>query len=115
MVLNNSTTSISFRPLVSFDGTSVNLYIEHKPTKTTVSSLSVVPTITGTKVSIVVPSLSTINAVANNLDELNIRVIKNNVLLYEYMAYWITGTYDEYKQWKTWTTTSNNSKSWITL
>ena len=115
MVINNSTTSISFRPLIYFDGNPVNLYIEHKPTKTTITSLNVVPSINGTLVTISVPSLASINSVANQLDELNVRVIRNNVMLFEYLAYWVSGSLNQYKQWKSWTTTADNSKNWITM
>jgi ABC-type Fe3+-siderophore transport system permease subunit len=114
MVINNTSTSISFHPLIAFNGASVTLEIEHKATKTLITS-TVTPTIVGTKVTLTLPSLTTINAVANQLDELNIRVIQSSVMQFEYMAYWIVGSIDQYRQWKSWSTTQTNSKNWITL
>jgi hypothetical protein len=114
MVINSSSTSISFHPLIAFDGLPVTLEIEHKATKTLVTA-TVTPTIVGTKVTLTLPSLATINAVANQLDELNIRVIQSSKMYFEYLAYWIVGSIDEYRQWKSWSTTNTNSKNWITL
>lgn len=114
MVINNSSTSITFHPLIAFDGLAVNLEIEHKATKTLVTA-TVTPTIVGTKVTLTLPSLATINSVANNMDELNIRVLQSNKIYYEYLAYWIVGSLDEYRTWKVWSTTTANSKNWITL
>lgn len=115
MVVNNSSTSISFRPLISFNGSAVNIEVEHKATKTIVVGTNVIPSINGTKVTLALPSLSTINAVSKQLDSLNIRVIQGGVLLFEYFVYWITGSVNEYRQWKGFVTTDKNSKNWVTL
>jgi hypothetical protein len=60
MVINNLTTSISFRPLIAFNGLSVTLTVEHKATKTKMS-ISQIPVIVGTEVTLTLPNLSTLN------------------------------------------------------
>lgn len=112
MVINNLSTNISFHPLISFDGLSVNLFVEHKATKTKVSN-SQVPVIVGTEVTLNLPDFSTLNI--KEKDELLFRVIQGNVLLFEYLGYYIDGDISEYRQWKAWNTTANNSKEWMTL
>lgn len=112
MVINNLTTSISFRPLIAFDGLNVTLTVEHKATKTRVSRTQL-PAITGTLVTLLLPNLSTLNI--KEKDELLFRVIQDDILLFEYIGYYIDGSIDEYRQWKAWNTTNNNSKQWVTL
>ena len=112
MVINNISTSISFRPLIAFNGLSVVLSVEHKATKTKVN-ITQVPTISGTLVTLLLPNLSTLNI--KEKDELFFRVTQNNVLLFEYIGYFIDGSVSEYRQWKNWTKTANNSKEWMTL
>ena len=112
MVINNISTSISFRPLIAFNGLSVVLSVEHKATKTKVN-ITQVPTISGTLVTLLLPNLSTLNI--KEKDELFFSVTQNNVLLFEYIGYFIDGSVSEYRQWKNWTKTANNSKEWMTL
>lgn len=114
MVINNATSTISFWSVISYNQDGVTLSILHKGTKTEVLATGLIPTIVGTKVTLSLPSLATINAVAQEKDELNVRVYKDGVLLFEYLAYWVTST-EIYKNWKHWDTTTNNSKKWVTL
>lgn len=112
MVINNLSTSISFRPLISFDGLAVVLTVEHKATKTKVS-ITQLPIISGTQVTLTLPDLSTLNI--KEKDELLFRVIQDDILLFEYIGYFIDGDISEYRQWKNWNTTVNNSREWMTL
>jgi hypothetical protein len=112
MVINNIISSISFRPLVSFNGLPVILEIENKATKIKVTS-TVTPTIVGTRVTLALPDISTLNL--HEMNEVNIRVKQGYVLLFEYLAYYIEGSTNEYRQWKQWDSTTLNSKEWVTL
>lgn len=112
MVINNIISSISFRPLVSFNGLPVSLEIENKATKIKVTS-TVTPTIVGTRVTLALPDISTLNL--HEMNEVNIRVKQGYVLLFEYLAYYIEGSTNEYRQWKQWDSTTLNSKEWVTL
>jgi hypothetical protein len=112
MVINNLISTISFRPLVSFNGLPVSLEIENKSTKIKVSA-TVTPTIVGTKVTLTLPNITTLNL--QEMNEVNIRVKQGNVLLFEYLAYYITGSTNEYREWKQWDSTTLNSKEWVTL
>lgn len=112
MNIDSLSTQISFRPLIAFDGNQVNLIVEHKATKTKMTLLQT-PTISGTKVILLLPVLSTLNI--KEKDELLFRVIQNNILLFEYLGYYINGSLSEYREWKQWDTTTNNSKEWVTL
>jgi predicted regulator of Ras-like GTPase activity (Roadblock/LC7/MglB family) len=112
MVINNTISNISFRPLVSFNGLPVTLEIENKATKVKVSS-TVTPVIVGTRVTLALPDISTLNL--HEMNEINVRVKQGYVLLFEYLAYYIEGSVNEYRQWKQWDSTTLNSKEWITL
>lgn len=112
MVINNLISTISFRPLIVFNGLDVTLEIENKSTKIKVSAL-VSPVIIGTRVTLALPDISTLNL--REMNEVNIRVKQGNVLLFEYLAYYIEGSTNEYRKWKQWDTTSVNSKEWVTL
>ena len=112
MVITNLSTSITFRPLVVFNGASVVIDVENKATKVKVSA-TVTPTIVGTKVTLTLPNITTLNL--QEMNEVNIRVKQSNVLLFEYLAYYIVGSVNEYRIWKTWDKTANNSKNWVTL
>lgn len=98
--------------MISFDGSSVILIVEHKATKTRMS-ITQVPAIVGTEVTLILPDLSTLNI--KEKDELLFRVIQDDILLFEYIGYYIDGSIDEYRQWKSWSTTANNSREWMTL
>jgi hypothetical protein len=112
MVINNSISTLSFRPLVSFNGLPVVFEIENKSTKVKVSS-TVTPVIVGTRVTLTMPNITTLNL--QEMNEVNIRVKQGNVLLFEYLAYYITGSTNEYREWKVWDNTALNSKEWISL
>ncbi len=112
MVINNLISTISFRPLVSFNGLPVTLEIENKATKIKVSS-TVTPVIVGTRVTLTMPNITTLNL--QEMNEVNIRVKQGNVLLFEYLAYYIEGSTNEYREWKQWDSTALNSKEWISL
>ena len=124
MVINNTTSSISFFPFVSFDdvsqggggndsflllesgdfllqedgskfvlayaGGTVDVEVWHKNTKTMVEAESSV-TIVGSKVTVTLPSLSNITAVAQDLDTILIRIKYEGKLMWEYVATWSTG------------------------
>ena len=148
MVINNSTTSISFFPFVSFDdvassgsgtdsfllnedetfllnedgsffvtqsgGGEVDVEVWHKNTKTMAEGVSAV-TLSGSKVSITLPSLSTINAVAENLDTVLIRVKYEGALMWEYVATWSNGNTNINNTFKQWDTTADEAPQWITI
>jgi hypothetical protein len=115
MVILSDSTEISFRSIVYFDGSNVDLTIEHKATKTLVENLGITPSIVDTLITLQLPDLSSIFAVANIMDELCIRVYQDGVLLFEYLAYYCSTDINIYKQWKDWDTTALNSKKWVTL
>jgi hypothetical protein len=61
------------------------------------------------------PVLTPINLVANNTDEILIRVFNANNLVWEYLGYWIVGTTNINNTWKQWDATAPVSPQWITL
>lgn len=115
MVINNTTTQISFFPLISFgDITSVSIEVLHKNTRTKVTSTTT-PIKVGTKVSLNLPSLANINAVANNLDVILFRVFDGSILVWEYLATWSNESTNNYNVFKTFTTTTPTTPEFITL
>ena len=148
MVINNTTTSISFFPFTSFDGVSqggggndsflllesgdfllqedeskfvlsyaggtVDVEVWHKNTKTMVEAESSV-TIVGSKVTVTLPSLSNITAVAQDLDTILIRIKYEGKLMWEYVATWSTESTNINNTFKTWDTTADESPEWITI
>jgi hypothetical protein len=148
MVINNTTTSISFFPFTSFDGVSqggggndsflllesgdfllqedgskfvlayaggtVDVEVWHKNTKTMVEAESSV-TIVGSKVTVTLPSLSNITAVAQDLDTILIRIKHEGKLMWEYVATWSTESTNINNTFKTWDTTADESPEWITI
>jgi len=117
MVINNATTSISFFPFVSFDDVGSNnleIQVWHKNTKTMVSSQEVV-SVTGTKVTLGLPSLSNIDAVAQNLDTVLIRIIYNDVLKWEYLATWSDENTNINKTFKQWDEVAPPPQQWIKI
>ena len=115
MVINNTTTQISFFPLISFGNiTSVSVEILHKNTRTKVTATET-PIKVGTKVSLNLPSLTTINAVANNLDVILFRVFDGNVLVWEYLATWSNESTNNYNVFKPFATTATQTPEFITL
>jgi len=61
------------------------------------------------------PVLTPINAVAKNTDELLFRVYDGDILMWEVLGYWITGTTNIYNTWKQFTTTAPSTPNWKTL
>lgn len=115
MVINNATTQISFFPVVSFEGiASVDVEVWHKNTKTKCTDVSTV-TMAGTMITIDLPSLTPINLVAKNLDTCLIRVLDQNVILFEYLSTWSDESTNNYKTFKEFTTTTPPSPNWIAL
>ena len=116
MRINASTSSVSFYPFIEFTGvTTATIEVYHKPTKTKVQATNAV-TLTNSKVTINTPSLAPITSVAQNLDEILIRVTNGSGnLIWEYLGYWVTGTTDLYRDWKSWDSTASTTKEWITL
>lgn len=115
MVINNTTTSISFFPFVSFSGVAnVDVQVWHKQTKTLVEASSAV-TIVGSKVTLNLPILTTINAVAQNLDTILIRVIYDGVMKWEYLVTWSTEATGLNREYKQWTEVTPVTPNWIKL
>jgi hypothetical protein len=115
MVINDTTTAISFFPFVSFEGvSSVLVQVYHKNTKTLVSSTESV-TIVGTQISMGLPNLAPINAVAQNLDTCLIRVLDDGVLLWEYLATWSDEGTNINKIFKQWDQVAPTAQQWIKI
>ena len=115
MVINNATTQISFFPVVSFEGiANIDVEVWHKNTKTKCTDVSAVTT-TGTMITIDLPSLTPINLVAKNLDTCLIRVLDQNIILFEYLSTWSDESTNNYKTFKEFTTTTPPSPNWIAL
>ena len=113
MHINNASTNINFTSFVEFTGVST-IQVWHKPTKTMVTATST-PSKLYSFYTMNLPSLTAINAVAQNTDEILIRVFNANNLVWEYLGYWIVGTTNINNTWKQWDTTAPVSPNWITL
>jgi hypothetical protein len=148
MVLNSSTTNISFFPFVDFDDVAsvgggsdsfliqqngffvlqqdgskiitstalgqVEVQVWHKQTKTMVTTQSNVAII-GSKVTLLLPSLTAITNVAEDLDTILIRVIYNDALKWEYLATWVTNGKELNKEYKQWDEVTPSQPNWIKL
>lgn len=115
MHINNTSTSVTFTPFVDFEGVSTaTIEVWHKPTKTMVSTTTACVK-SYSFITMNLPSLTNINAVAKNTDELLFRVYNGQVLMWEVLGYWITGTTNIYNTWKQFTTTSPGTPNWKTL
>lgn len=113
MVINNTTTTISFYPFVDFQSTATALVeVWHKQTKTMVSTTATI-TKNGSKITATMPNMSTLPA--TNLDTILIRIFSENVLLWEYLATWSTANTDINNQFKSWSTTAATTPQWIKL
>ena len=115
MHINNTSTSVTFTSFVDFEGVSTaKIEVWHKPTKTMVSTTTAcVKSYSFIRMNL--PALTPINAVAKNTDELLFRVYNGDVLIWETMGYWITGTTNIYNTWKQFTTTAPGTPNWKTL
>lgn len=115
MHINGSSTTITFTPFVDFEGVSTaTIEVWHKPTKTMVSTTTACIK-SYSFITMTLPTLTTITAVAKNTDELLFRVYNGNVLMWEVLGYWITGTTNIYNTWKQFTTTAPGTPNWKTL
>ena len=148
MVINSTTTQISFFPFVSFadvaasgggvdsyllqqdgffilqqDGNKiitasasgqVDVQLWHKQTKTMVEAQRDV-TISGSKVTVTLPTLTTIADVAQDLDTVLIRVIYDNKMKWEYLATWSTESVALNKEFKQWDEVTPSQPNWIKL
>jgi len=113
MHINNASTNINFTSFVEFTGVST-IEVWHKPTKTMVTATST-PSKLYSFYTMNLPVLTPINLVANNTDEILIRVFNANNLVWEYLGYWIVGTTNINNTWKQWDATTPVSPQWITL
>ena len=148
MVINSTTTQISFFPFVSFDDVAasgggvdsyllqqdgffilqqdgskiitatasgqVDVQVWHKQTKTMVEAQRDV-TILGSKVTVTLPTLTTIADVAQDLDTVLIRVIYDNKMKWEYLATWSTESVALNKEFKQWDEVTPSQPNWIKL
>lgn len=115
MHINNTSTSVTFTPFVDFEGVSTaTIEVWHKPTKTMVTTTSACVK-SYSFITMNLPVLTPINAVAKNTDELLFRVYDGDILMWEVLGYWITGTTNIYNTWKQFTTTAPGTPNWKTL
>ena len=115
MYIMPASTSISIYPAIAFPNASVTIIVIHKPTKEQVS-LTTSYSDYGSGITISLPNLTPISSIANNLDELAIRIFDaGNHLLYEMVYRWVTNSPDILLSRKAWTKTANNQKEWLTI
>jgi hypothetical protein len=115
MVINSATTAISFFPFLEFDGVATALIqVWHKNTKTMVEATNAV-TMSGSKVTMNLPSLTTIADVAQDLDTVLIRVLYDNILKWEYVATWSTESTNINNTFKQWDEVTPVAPQWIQL
>lgn len=115
MHINQSSTNITFTPFVDFEGVATaKIEVWHKPTKTMVQVTTACAK-SYSFITMTLPTLTTITAVAKNTDELLFRVYNGNVLMWEVLGYWITGTTNIYNTWKQFNTTAPGTPNWKTL
>lgn len=100
--------------IISEGGGLVNVEVWHKNTKTMVEGDFSV-TLDNTKVSVTLPSLTSIEAVAQNLDTVLIRIKYQGKLMWEYVATWSDESTDINNIYKNWDTTADESPEWITI
>ena len=83
MHINDTSTTITFTPFVDFEGVSTaTIEVWHKPTKTMVSTTTACNK-HYSFITMNLPTLTNIDAVAKNTDELLFRVYNGNVLMWE--------------------------------
>ena len=109
-ILNEDGTKI----IDQLAGGEVDVEVWHKNTKTMVEQNSGV-TIVGSKVTINLPSLTTIANVAENLDTILIRVKYQGALMWEYVATWSDESTNINNTFKDWNTTADEQPQWITI
>jgi hypothetical protein len=92
----------------------VDVQVWHKNTKTMVEATNAV-TMSGSKVTMNLPSLTTISDVAQDLDTVLIRVIKDDVLKWEYVATWSSESTNINNTFKQWDEVTPVAPQWIQL
>ena len=115
MVITSASTAISFFPFVTFDDvTTATIQVWHKNTKTKVTATNAVTKV-GSKVTINLPSLTSISAVAKNLDTLLIRVYLGNILKWEYVATFSNESTNINRSFKEWDEVAVVTPQWIQI
>jgi hypothetical protein len=92
----------------------VDVQVWHKQTKTMVEAQRDV-TISGSKVTLTLPSLAAIAAVAEDLDTLLLRVLYDGILKWEYLATWSTESVALNKEFKQWEEITPTQPNWIKI
>lgn len=115
MYIQPTDTDIKIYPLIAFPNSQMNLVVIHKPTKIQVNLLQSYSS-SDSSVTLTLPNMASIQAVANNLDELVVRVFNpTNTLYYEGLYRWVTDSPNILLNRKAWTKTANNQKEWLTI
>jgi hypothetical protein len=115
MYITPTDTTLTIYPAIAFPNATMTIVIVHKLTKNQVS-LTQAYTDSGSGVTMTLPSMSQISTIANNLDELAVRVFDSSNRLYYEMVYrWVTNSPDILLNRKSWTKTNNNQKEWMTI
>lgn len=113
MIIESTSTSISFVPFVDFSSiSSVTIEVWHKETKKKDSSTENV-SMTDSVVTIPLPTLTNVTAQANHFDELLIRVFNGTSLVWEYVARWKERSMDINDNTEQWNQTSVPNQAWI--
>jgi|VirMetMinimDraft_7_1064189.scaffolds.fasta_scaffold72281_1 hypothetical protein len=113
MVINNSTTSISFYPFVDFGAiATATIEVWHKPTKEMVTTTGTI-TRNGTRINITMPDMTSLDT--TNLDMMLIRIYNGDTLYWEYLATWSDGNTNINNSFKTWQTTTGTTPQWVTI
>lgn len=116
MVINSSTTEVTFVPFIDFTEIyDVNISVWHKETKVNVTEQKAVSKI-DSFVTIELPDLTTIIAQADQGDDILIRIenLSGN-LLWEYLGTWLDGSTDINREYKEWNKPTPTTPRWMKL
>lgn len=116
MVLNIASTDITFAPFVGINNETPVLTVEvwDDNTKTKVSA-SNTATKSGSKYTVALPDLSSIDSVAQAAGQLLVRVFYDTYIIFEAKAYWVTGQTGLFTQWKQFDETAPSARAWKTI
>lgn len=115
MVIDENTATIDIYPFIDFTNiANVNIEVWHKDTKTKVTGTSAVTKV-ASKVTITLPALTAIAAVANNYDQVQLRLLDGTALVWDYLLTWSNESIDINKEFKEWTEPAPGSPEWTTL
>jgi hypothetical protein len=103
-----------FKLIADTANSQVNIQFWHKNTKTLVEADRDV-VLVGSKITILVPSLTAIANVAEDLDTILIRVLYEDVLKWEYLATWSNESTNINKSFKQWDEVIPVAPQWIQL